>query len=199
MSKAKKYYLFHKPYGVLCAFTNEHGKKDLSSYLDVPQDVYPVGRLDENSEGLLLLTNDKAVNHQLLNPQFKHKRSYIVQLEGQINKKALGQIEKGVEISLGTEKYTTLPCKILKTSINKLPECDRRIDFDKSKGTSAVKLTLHEGKNRQVRKMCAAAGFPVIRLIRTEIEQLHLADLHAGEYKKVPRPLFYRSLNLRSQ
>lgn len=196
MSKAKKYFLFHKPYGVLCAFTNEHGKTDLSKYLDVPQDVYPVGRLDENSEGLLLLTNDKNVNHQLLNPQFKHKRSYLVQLEGQINKKAISRLEKGIDISLGTETYTTLPCKAIKTSIHKFPKARRRIDFDKSKGTSALKLILHEGKNRQVRKMCAAAGFPVIRLIRTEIEQLHLADLPPGEYKQIPRPLFYRSLNL---
>lgn len=196
MSKSKKYYLFHKPYGVLCAFTNEHGKKDLSSCLEVPRDVYPVGRLDENSEGLLLLTNDKHVNHQLLNPQFKHKRTYLVQLEGQINKAALQQIESGIEISLAAEKYTTLPCKIAKTGLNKFPPSRRRIDFDKSKGTSAVKLTLHEGKNRQVRKMCAAAGFPVIRLIRTEIEKLHLSDLPAGEVKKVSRPVFYQGLNL---
>ncbi len=196
MSKAKKYYIFHKPYGVFCAFTNEHGKKDLSRVIDVPRDVYPVGRLDENSEGLLLLTNDKAVNHQLLNPQFQHKRSYLVQLEGQIDKTALKQLEKGVVISISGKPYTTLPCKITKTNVKKLPPCKQRIDFEKSKGTSAVKLTLHEGKNRQVRKMCAAVGFPVVRLIRTKIEQLHLADLPAGDSKKLSRPVFYRSLNL---
>lgn len=192
-----KYYLMYKPYGVLCQFTSEHGKKTLGDVFPFPKNVYSVGRLDENSEGMLLLTNDKKVNAMLLDPNKKHKRVYLVQVEGQINNKAIKQLSKGVEIKLKNgDTYTTLPAVVKRIGSPGLEERATKISYNKEKGNSWISMELTEGKYRQVRKMTAAAGFPTIRLVRKSIEELSLAGIKSGDVKEIPRELFYKRLKL---
>ena len=106
------YYIFYKPFQVLTAFTSDDGKKTLSDFVRVPRDVYPVGRLDYDSEGLLLLTNDKSLNQRLLHPTYRHQRTYWVQVEGDITVEALQRLQAGIGISLDGKSYTTLPARV---------------------------------------------------------------------------------------
>src|SRR5690348_12220772 len=107
------YYIIYKPYKMISQFTSSHKKKCLDQLgFTFPKDVYPLGRLDENSEGLLILTNDKDLNHKLLKPEFEHKRVYLVQLQGIIISAALKQLESGITIALDAGPYTTKPCKV---------------------------------------------------------------------------------------
>lgn len=194
---AKKYYLLYKPFGYLSQFTTEHGKKTLGDLHPFEKDVYPLGRLDENSEGLLLLSNDKKVNSLLLDPAKAHKRTYLVQVEGQINNKALKKLAAGVDIKLKNgETYSTLPAKAKRIGAPKLPDRVPAISFNREKGNCWINLTLTEGKYRQVRKMTAAIDFPTIRLVRHSIEEISLGDMQPGDVKEIPRDLFYKKLHL---
>jgi 23S rRNA pseudouridine2457 synthase len=178
-----QYYLLYKPFQVLSQFTSSDGKLCLKDIIEVERDVYPVGRLDYDSEGLLLLTNDASINHQLLHPSFEHKRTYWVQVDGVITQEAVNQLSKGVTINIDGKEYKT------KSSIVKLlpddlvvPERKPPIRFRKSIPTTWVSIELTEGKNRQVRKMFASVGFPVLRLIRAQlgiytIDKMQPADL----------------------
>lgn len=168
-----------------------------------PKDVYPVGRLDSDSEGLLLLTNDKSINHKLLDPKFRHNRTYLAQVEGTFTEEAKKKLEKGVEISVDGKKYQTLPCRVELISspegralVGALPERNPPIRFRKNIPTSWIKISLHEGKNRQVRKMTAVVGFPTLRLIRIAIEKILLGDLQPGEVREVDRKIVYEKLKL---
>jgi 23S rRNA pseudouridine2457 synthase len=165
-----QYYLLYKPFQVLSQFTSPDGKKCLKDIMEVEKDVYPVGRLDYDSEGLLLLTNDSSINHQLLHPSFEHKRTYWVQVDGAITENALEILRKGVVINIDGKQYKTNKA-ILKTLPEDLivPERNPPIRFRKSIPTSWVSIELTEGKNRQVRKMFASVGFPVLRLIRAQL------------------------------
>ena len=155
-----KYYLFYKPFGYLSQFSDEDNNPGLGQILNVEKDIYPVGRLDKDSEGLLILTNDKILNNKLLNPRFEHQRTYAVQVDREITQEAIEQLEKGVDIKLGKTNYHTLPAEaqVIKEPI--LPERDPPVRFRLNVPTSWVEIKLIEGKNRQVRKMCAAVGFP---------------------------------------
>lgn len=188
MHTTDNYYVIFKPYGVLSQFSRpEPQHKTLADIgFKFPKDVYPVGRLDKDSEGLLILTNDKRLNHRLLNPDFAHRRTYAVQVDGQMTDDAIQVLEKGVDIKLGKTMYHTLPAsaKLLPEGIG-LPERDPPVRFRKTIPTSWLELTLVEGKNRQVRKMCAKTGFPVLRLVRTRIEKLGLEGLFPGDVKEV--------------
>jgi len=165
-----QYYLLYKPFQVLSQFTSPDGKKCLKDIMEVEKDVYPVGRLDYDSEGLLLLTNDSSVNHQLLHPSFEHKRTYWVQVDGAITDNALETLRKGVVINIDGKQYKTNKA-VLKTLPEDIivPERNPPIRFRKSIPTSWVSIELTEGKNRQVRKMFASVGFPVLRLIRAQL------------------------------
>jgi 23S rRNA pseudouridine2457 synthase len=165
-----QYYLLYKPFQVLSQFTSPDGKKCLKDIIEVEKDVYPVGRLDYDSEGLLLLTNDSSINHQLLHPSFEHKRTYWVQVDGAITENALEILRKGVVINIDGKQYKTNKAvlKILPEDII-VPERNPPIRFRKSIPTSWVSIELTEGKNRQVRKMFASVGFPVLRLIRAQL------------------------------
>lgn len=177
------YYLFYKPFQVLTAFTSDDGKKTLSDFLRVPRDVYPVGRLDYDSEGLLLLTNDKSLNQRLLHPDHRHQRTYWVQVEGAISEAALQHLQAGVEISVDGKNYTTLPARVRRLPIEPVvPERNPPIRFRQSIPDTWIELTLTEGKNRQVRKMTAAVGFPTLRLIRTAIGNLTWGKMQPGEW-----------------
>jgi 23S rRNA pseudouridine2457 synthase len=174
-----RYFIIHKPYGMLSQFTREGGHLTLADLpFSFPKDVYPVGRLDADSEGLLVLTNDKALTHRLLEPVFRHTRTYWAQVEGDISAAAVLALCSGVEISVNGKQYRTLPAtahKMLTTP--PLAERVPPIRFRAAIPTSWVQLTLIEGKNRQVRKMTAAVGFPTLRLVRAMIGSYPLGSL----------------------
>ncbi len=182
-----KYFLLYKPYGYLSQFTREAAQhKTLGDLFSFPKDVYPVGRLDQDSEGLLILTDDKSLNQKLLDPKFQHKRSYWVQVEGIPGPEALAALKKGVVIRVENRDYTTLPAEVkLLPTPPPLPERDPPIRFRQNIPTSWIELTLKEGKNRQVRKMCAKVGFPVLRLVRCRIGDLEIGGMKVGEVKEI--------------
>jgi 23S rRNA pseudouridine2457 synthase len=177
-----KYYIVNKPYGVLSAFTDKECGAVLGDLYKFPKDVYPVGRLDKDSEGMLLLTNDKELNHYLLNPKFRHEREYLVQVEGIPNKQALDMLSNGVIV----EGKITLPAKAKLLDIppeiaERIPPVRKRLTVP----TSWLTIALYEGRNRQVRKMTAKSGFPTLRLIRIRIGKLTLGSLALGKVKEL--------------
>lgn len=185
---AYTYIAFYKPFDVLSQFTKEiESHKTLADHLDVAKDIYPVGRLDRDSEGLLLLTNDKRLNHKLLDPKYKHPRTYWVQVDGAITQKAIESIKSGTTIKVGKSKYKTLPCEAHMIETPNLPARIPPIRVRKTIPTSWASITLIEGKNRQVRKMFASAGFPVLRLVRYSIQSLKLDGLIPGEHRLVSK------------
>lgn len=178
------YLAFYKPFDVLSQFTKEiPSHRTLADYLNIDNDIYPVGRLDRDSEGLLILTNDKRLNYKLLDPKHGHQRTYNVQLEGSVTQEAINQLKSGVKIKIGKSYYDTKQCEVKLIEDPKLPERIPPIRYRKNKPTSWASITLTEGKNRQVRKMFASIGFPVLRLARVSISDLQLSNLQPGEYK----------------
>lgn len=163
-------------------FTATDDHACLADFFDVPKDVYPVGRLDFDSEGLLLLTNDKALNHALLNPLFKHEREYWVQVDGAITATAIAALQNGVSINIDGKTHRTQPAKArLFDEAPNVPERHPPIRFRKQIPAPWLSLTLQEGKNRQVRKMTAAVGFPTLRLIRYRIGKLTIDQMQPGD------------------
>ncbi|MCX6207277.1 MAG: pseudouridine synthase [Bacteroidetes bacterium] len=189
------YFQLYKPYQVLSQFSPEEGKQTLADFFDVPKDVYPVGRLDFDSEGLLLLTNDKQLNHRLLHPKFSHQRSYWVQVDGAINEKAIHDLSNGVDINLDGKIYRTKNAiaKIFETDPI-VPDRNPPIRFRKEIPAPWIQLILTEGKNRQVRKMTAKVGFPTLRLIRNSIEGIRLDNLQPGEMITLTEQEIYQKL-----
>lgn len=185
---------------MLSQFTPEGNNRCLAE-LDYafPKDVYPVGRLDSDSEGLLLLTNDKKINRLLLHPSYKHERTYLVQCEGSINKEAINKITGGVKITINGKTYQTLAAKAqIIAEPEFLPIRNPPVRFRKNIPTCWVEIKLTEGKNRQVRKMFATVGFPVLRLVRTAIENLRLKEYIPAKVEKIEKSVIYRLLNLKS-
>lgn len=181
-----RYFIFYKPFRVLSQFTREGEKETLAHYFDhLPKNIYPVGRLDYDSEGLLILTDDKQLTHQLLDPKFAHERTYLVQVEGQIDDEATKQLSQGVVINVEGKMYKTKPAiaKIL-LEAPLLPDRNPPIRYRKNIPTSWISLTLTEGKNRQVRKMTAAVNFPTLRLVRYSIGKVTIDQLESGAYRE---------------
>lgn len=179
---AFQYIAFHKPYGVLSQFTPEGGHDGLQRF-GFPKDVYAAGRLDHDSEGLLLLTDDGGLVKRLLDPKFGHPRSYAVQVEGIPSEEDLKKLSEGVLI----KEYRTKPCLVERIETPAFKERIPPIRFRKNKPTSWLHLTLTEGKNRQVRRMTAAIGFPTLRLIRLSIGNIVLEGLDEGEWKPIEK------------
>ena len=197
MSKSHQlYFLINKPFKVLSQFSNEDGNDGLGTLFQLPKDVYPVGRLDLDSEGLLLLTNDKAVNHKLLDPKNNHERMYRVEVEGYPNEKSLDEIRQGVEINLKGKKHKTKPCLAYLLEQFEIEERIPSVNRTKHPDTSWVEIKLTEGKNRQVRRMTAKVGHPTLRLIRFAIEDLNLGALKSGEIVQLSKKLVYHKLKL---
>tara|TARA_R110002111_G_scaffold2566_7_gene16990 strand:+ start:649 stop:1305 length:657 start_codon:yes stop_codon:yes gene_type:complete len=196
---ALEYYMIYKPFGVLSQFSGEGDT--LGMLNDFPSDVYPVGRLDKDSEGLLLLTNDKRLNHLLLDPNYSHERTYWVQVEGQITDSALKELESGVKISVNKKIHNTLKAKaVLLEDVEKLlPERNPPIRYRKNVPDSWIAITLKEGKNRQVRKMTAAVGFPTLRLVRWSVEKLTIDGFEAGEVRLLDGDTLYSTLGISSK
>jgi len=202
---AKQFILFYKPYNVLSQFSagetaalrpatdrHHHGDSNaklgdtdasdrltLKNFIPIPG-VYPVGRLDRDSEGLMLLTNDGRVQHRLSHPRFAHSRTYWVQVERIPGTDAIQQLQHGVVI----KGYQTLPCRVERLPDDiALPPRDPPIRWRKSVPTAWLSITLTEGKNRQVRRMTAAVGHPTLRLVRVALGPLALGDLRPGQWR----------------
>lgn len=184
--------MFHKPYGVLSQFTPDGSPNRPLSGFGFPGEVYPIGRLDADSEGLLLLTDERELNARLLHPSRKHWRTYWAQVERVPCEQAMKQLEGGV----GIQGYRTLPCQAaLLESEPQLPPRNPPIRYRKTVPTAWLELRLVEGKNRQVRRMTAAIGHPTLRLVRVAIGGLKLGSLEPGEWKEATpaeRALIFR-------
>lgn len=184
---------------MLSQFVSDGKIPTLAALHSFPKDVYPVGRLDADSEGLLILTNDKKLNHLLLNPGFKHKRTYLVQVEGIISQPALNQLMHGVGISLEGKMYHTKPCMAQKVEEpDWLPARYPPVRFRKEKPTSFFVITLYEGKNRQIRRMTAAVGYPTLRLIRIGIEKIEVGNLQPGQFMEMNEEQIYKLLEIKN-
>jgi len=173
--------LFNKPYGVLCQFSGEENDLTLKDYIEI-KNIYAAGRLDKDSEGLLLLTDEGDLNHKLTSPKSKTYKTYLVQVEGDISVDAINQLKKGIMLKDGL----TLPAKVKRVDQPswlwpRVPE----VRYRKSIPTSFIELSIREGKNRQVRRMCASVGFPCLRLIRTRIDVYSLEGIAVGKYKVI--------------
>ena len=177
-----RYILFYKPYGVLSQFTDGNGetqRSTLKNYISIPG-VYPVGRLDWDSEGLMLLTDRGQLQHRLSHPQFEHQRTYWAQVERIPDADAIALLQQGVII----EKYRTRPAKVLQLNFEpQLPPRNPPIRFRKNVPTAWLEISLTEGKNRQVRRMTAVVGFPTLRLVRVAIAHLKLGELQPGQWR----------------
>jgi len=172
--------LFNKPYDVLCQFTDEAGRRTLKDYLDIPG-VYAAGRLDRDSEGLLLLTDDGKLQQAISDPRFKLEKSYLVQVEGSIDPPALQALARGVQLNDGA----TLPARAEVIAAPTLWERSPPIRVRLRVPDSWLRLDIREGRNRQVRRMTAAVGFPTLRLVRERIGPWELGTLQPGEYRVV--------------
>lgn len=189
------YFITNKPYNMICQFTQEVAGQitlaDLNFSFD--KDVYPVGRLDLDSEGLLLLTNDRKLTHTLLDPRFQHERTYLAQVEGIATEESLEKLRNGLEIKLEKQKtHYTLPAKARNVgniddyfAPKKLWQRTPAARPSGRNQMSWIEIKLSEGKNRQVRKMCAGIGHPCLRLIRVGISDLKIHDLQPGEVQEI--------------
>jgi len=179
-----RYILFYKPYAVLTQFSPEEGKQTLSDFMSLPKDIYPVGRLDFDSEGILLLTNDNDVKHTLTDPLFRHPKTYLVQIERVPDEEALERLRNGVII----ERKKTSPAEVrLLTEEPVLPPRSAPIRFRKTVPTAWIELTIAQGRNRQVRKMTAAVGHPTLRLVRVKIGNITAGSLLPGEWRDITK------------
>lgn len=173
--------LFNKPYGVICQFSGDEGRPTLKHFIDVPG-VYAAGRLDTDSEGLLLLTDDGALQHRITDPRHKLPKTYLAQVEGEPDEAALALLRAGLDLG----DFVTRPCEAGRVAEpDWLWPRDPPVRFRKSVPTAWLELVLREGKNRQVRRMTAKAGYPTLRLIRTRIGDYVLGDLAPGQWRGV--------------
>ena len=179
-----KLILFNKPYNVLSQFTDSAGdtvRATLSDFIDVPA-VYPAGRLDRDSEGLLLLTDDGRLQARISDPRFKLPKTYLVQVEGAPQEAALERLRQGVQLKDGI----TRPAKVEQIDPPMLWPRDPPVRFRKSVPDHWLRLTIREGRNRQVRRMTAAVGLPTLRLVRWSIGDWTLEGIAPGEWRSVP-------------
>ena len=182
--KHHQHFIIHKPFGYLSQFNGERKKKFLGELYEFPEGTMAIGRLDEDSEGLLMLTTNGVVSEQVRSKEIE--KEYYAQVDGIITDEAVEKLQLGVEIGIRNIKYQTLPCVVKR--LNPAPDFPariRKIRDDRHGPTSWISITLNEGKNRQIRKMTAAAGFPTLRLFRVRIGSIHLGNLQAGEVMEV--------------
>jgi 23S rRNA pseudouridine2457 synthase len=172
---------FNKPFGVICKFRPEPGRPTLADYIEIP-DVYPAGRLDTDSEGLLLLTDDGALQARISDPDHKLPKVYWAQVEGLPTESAIAALQSGVKLN----DFTTKPAgaRLIDEPANLWPR-DPPIRYRAKIPTSWIELTLREGKNRQVRRMTAHVGFPTLRLVRASIGSVSVQGLAPGTWREI--------------
>jgi len=183
MAKLAKLILFNKPFGVLPQFTDrgsETKRATLSDFIDLPG-VYPAGRLDRDSEGLMMLTDDGKMQARIADPKYKMPKSYLVQVEGELGDESLAMLRQGVELKDGL----TRPADVERIADPDLWSRDPPIRVRKSVPDCWIKLTISEGRNRQVRRMTAAVGHPTLRLVRWSVGEWSLEGLQPGEWRAV--------------
>lgn len=191
-----RYFVIYKPFGMLSQFSGEGST--LKSLSDFPKEVYPVGRLDKDSEGMLLITDDKSLNHYLLDPQYEHARTYLAQVEGEPQEEALEKLAAGVDITVDGKNHHTRPAEVLlKNNPPELPERDPPIRYRKTVPDAWLELSITEGKNRQVRKMTAAVGLPTLRLVRWGMENLTIEGFAVGEVREYSQFDLYKLLEIK--
>lgn len=176
--------LLNKPFNTLCQFTGESGDSTLADLVNI-KGVYPAGRLDKDSEGLLILTNDGSLQHRISHPRYKMAKTYWVQVEGELTETSLSQLRRGVELKDGLTKPAKASILDMDRVEFQLWERNPPVRFRKKIPTSWLELTISEGKNRQVRRMTAAVGLPTLRLIRVAIGPWKLDNLQPGEFLRV--------------
>jgi 23S rRNA pseudouridine2457 synthase len=177
---AHRYILFNKPFNVLSQFSSDGSEKiTLKQFIDLPE-VYPVGRLDYDSEGLMLLTSDGPLQHRLSHPKFEHPRTYWVQVE---NQPQVGDLLPLIQGGVKIQDYRTKPAQVQLIEAPNLPDRIPPIRSRQTIPTAWLAITLTEGRNRQVRRMTAAIGFPTLRLVRARIGDLHLGGLPPGQWR----------------
>ena len=169
----------------------------LSNILKVDKDVYPLGRLDADSEGLLLLTNHRSMHHTLLDPSQAHQRTYHIQVEGELEEQALDSLEIGVKIRIKKKDHIAIAKETKLIPDVNYPPRNPPIRKRKRIPTSWMEMTLAEGKNRQVRRMTAAVGYPTLRLIRYSIEGINIDDMKVGELRELTEEEFFSGLRLK--
>jgi 23S rRNA pseudouridine2457 synthase len=182
--------LFNKPFGMLSQFTDRGtaaGMRTLSECIDLPG-VYPAGRLDRDSEGLLLLTDDGRLQARIADPKFKLSKTYLVQVEGEVAEAALEPLRRGVRLKDGL----TLPADVGIIPPPPLWPRDPPVRFRKSVPDCWLQLTIREGRNRQVRRMTAAVGHPTLRLVRWSIGSWSVEEMAPGKWREVPAPAVIR-------
>ena len=192
-----RYFIIYKPYKMLSQFARFRKKRVLADLdFSFPEGTNALGRLDDNTEGLLILTNNKKLNHALLKPENEHKRIYWVQVHGKVNKQTLQQLQTGVSIVLEGKDYITLPCE---ARIIDAPKnlAKRAHPVRDDIATTWIELTLTEGKFHQVRKMTAAVGHQTMRLIRIAIEDLLLNEMKPGEVRELSEEEILKQLNIK--
>jgi 23S rRNA pseudouridine2457 synthase len=178
--------LFNKPFDVLCQFTDKGtpvARTTLSTFIDVPG-VYPAGRLDRDSEGLLLLTDDGKLQARIADPKFKLPKTYLVQVEGDAQQESLHALRQGVRLNDGM----TLPAQVERIDDPALWPRNPPVRFRKSVPDCWLRLTIREGRNRQVRRMTAAVGHPTLRLVRIGIGDWSIGDLQSGQWREAAAP-----------
>lgn len=174
-----RYIKFFKPYGVLSQFTDEEGRPTLGDYIDVPG-VYAAGRLDKNSEGLMLLTDDGWLSHRLTHPRYEHPKTYLVQVEGVPDLESLARLRHGVEV----KGRRTRPAEVeLLRAAPELPPPPEPLRHRTATSTTWLRIVLREGRKRQIRHMTAAVGHPTLRLVRVAIGPITLDDLEPGQWR----------------
>ena len=179
-SQSPRLIALNKPYDVLCQFTDEQGRETLKNYVNIPG-IYPAGRLDRDSEGLLLLTKDGRLQARIADPRHKMAKTYWVQVEGVPTSEQLEQLRRGVELKDGP----TAPAKVCCIASPDLWPRNPPVRFRKTVPDSWLEITIREGRNRQVRRMTAAVGLPTLRLVRVQIGPWKLGDLQPGQWREL--------------